>query len=140
FELAKNPRYWDAANVKLDRIIAYSVEDQNTCTNLYKAGVTDWTTSGLIPSQFIPYLRDYADFQHGRYQGVYFYGINVTRKPLDNVWVRRALNFAIDREAIANDLLKRSRDPWGNFAPSGYPGYAPPPPIGFDPVKARSCL
>ena len=140
FEFVRNPRYWDAAHVKLDRIMAYPVEDLNTSTKLYKAGVFDWNPSGYIPSQFIPYLRDYADFRHGNYQGIYFYSINVTRKPLDNPWVRRALNYAVDREAIANDLLKRSRDPWGNFTPSGYPGYTHPPAITFDPAKARECL
>ena len=140
FEFVKNPRYWGAANVKVDRIIAYAVEDLNTSVNLYKAGVIDWTTSGYIPSQFIPYLRNYGDYQHGRYHGIYFYSINVTRKPLDNVWVRRALNYAIDRDAIANDLLKGSRDPWGNFTPSGYPGYEAPPPVTYDPERARECL
>ncbi len=140
FVFVKNPRYWDAANVKLDRIEANSVDDLNTSVNLYKAGAIAWTTSGYIPSNFIPYLRNYADFQHGRYHGVYFYSINVTRKPLDNVWVRRALTWAVDREAIANDLLKRSRYPWGNFTPAGYPGYEAPPGITFDPEKARGYL
>ena len=140
FEFVKNPHYWDAANVKLDRIVGYTVDDLNTSTNLYKAGVIDWNPSGYIPSSFIPYMRDFADFRHGNYQGVYFYSINVTRKPFDNVWVRRALDYAVDREAIANDLLKRSRDPWGNFTPSGYPGYEHPPRVWFDPEKARQCL
>lgn len=140
FEFVRNPSYWDAASVKLDRIIAYSIDDLNTCTNLYKAGVTDWTTSGNIPAPFIPHLRPFADYQHGRYHGIYFYSINVTKKPLDNVWLRRALNYAIDREAIANDLLKGSYDPWGNYTPSGYPGYQQPPPIRYDPAKAKECL
>ena len=96
FVFVKNPRYWDAGAVKLDRIEAYSVEDLNTATNLYKAGVMDWTTSGYIPSPFLPFMFQYADFQHARFQGVYFYSINVTRKPFDNVWVRRALNL-VDR-------------------------------------------
>jgi len=64
----------------------------------------------------------------------------VTRRPFDKVWVRRALNFAVDRDAIANDLLKRSREPWGNFTPTGYPGYERPAGIRFDPAKARDCL
>jgi len=140
YEFVKNPLYWDAANVKLDGITAYPVDDLNTSTNLYKAGVIDWNPSGYIPSPFIPYMRRFADYRHGPYQGVYFYSINVTRKPLDNVWVRRALNHAVDRDAIANDLLKGSRDPWGRFAPSGYPGYEPPPPLTYDPEKARECL
>jgi len=140
FEFVKNPRYWDAAHVRLDGLVAYTVDDLNTSTNLYKAGVFDWNPSGYIPSQFLPYLREYADFRHGNYQGVYFFSINVTRKPLDDPWVRRALNFAVDREAIANDLLKRSREPWGNFVPTGYPGYENPPGVRFDPERARECL
>ncbi|HYM82076.1 MAG TPA: peptide ABC transporter substrate-binding protein [Candidatus Limnocylindria bacterium] len=140
FEFGRNPRYWDAGSVKLDRVIAYSIDDLNTCTNLYKAGVTDWNPSGYIPSQFIPYLRGFDDYRTGRYQAVYFYSINTTRPPFDNVWVRRALNYAVDREAITRDLLKGSRDPWGNFPPSGYPGYRHPPPISYDPERARECL
>jgi ABC-type oligopeptide transport system substrate-binding subunit len=140
FEFAKNPRYWDAAHVRLAGMVAYPIDDLNTSTNLYKAGVIDWNPSGYVPSQFIPYMRDYRDFRHGNYQGVYYYSINVTRPPLDNVWVRRALNLAVDRDAIANDLLKGSREPWGNMTPTGYPGYEHPPGYRYDPAKARECL
>jgi oligopeptide transport system substrate-binding protein len=66
--------------------------------------------------------------------------VNVTRKPFDDVWVRRALAYGVDREAIARDLLKGSRRAWGNFAPAGYPGYTHPQPQTFDPEKARECL
>lgn len=140
FEFAKNPRYWDAAGVRLDRMVGYAIDDLNTSFNLYKAGVIDWCPSGYFPSQFIPYMRDYADYRHGDYQGVYFYSMCVKRPPIDNVWVRRALNYSVDREAIANDLLKGSRRPWGNFVPTGYPGYRNPAGVRFDPAYARECL
>ncbi|HEY6867063.1 MAG TPA: ABC transporter substrate-binding protein, partial [Candidatus Eisenbacteria bacterium] len=58
----------------------------------------------------------------------------------DNVWVRRALNWSVDRDAIANDLLKRTRDPWGNMTPTPYPDYQAPPGLGYDPAKAREYL
>jgi ABC-type oligopeptide transport system substrate-binding subunit len=140
FVFRRNPRYWDVASVKLDGVIAYSVEDLNTSADLYKAGVIDWTTSGYIPAPFLPYLAAFKDYQHAPQQGTYFYSVNVTRKPLDNVWLRRALNWSIDRNAIAHDLLKGTREPWGLFAPTGYPGYDPPPPVRFDPDKARAFL
>jgi ABC-type oligopeptide transport system substrate-binding subunit len=140
FEFTRNPRYWDALSVKLDRVVALSLEDVNTCTNLYKAGVADWNPSGYLPSQFIPYMRVFADFHDRPYQGVYFFSINVTRKPFDDPWVRRALAFALDRAAIANDLLKGARDPSGNFTPLGYPSYASPPGQTYDPDRARACL
>jgi ABC-type oligopeptide transport system substrate-binding subunit len=140
FEFAKNPRYWDAAAVRTEKMIGYTIDDLNTSFNLYKAGVLDWCPSNYFPSSFIPYVRPYADYRHGDYHGVYFYSICVTKPPLDNPDVRRALNYAVDRDAIANDLLKGSRRPWGNYAPSGYPGYDPPPGITFDPDKARAFL
>jgi ABC-type oligopeptide transport system substrate-binding subunit len=140
FEFAKNPRYWDAASVKLDRLVGYTIDDLNTSFNLYKAGVIDWCPSGYFPSQFIPYLRGYADYLHGDFQGVYFYSMCVKRPPIDNIWVRRALNYSVDRDAIANDLLKGSRRPWGNLVPTGYPGYRKPAGVRFDPAYARGCL
>jgi len=140
FEFAKNPRYWDAASVRLGRMVGYTLDDLNTTFNLYKAGVIDWCPSGYFPSAFIPYMRGYGDYSHGDFQGVYFYSISVTHPPMNNVWVRRALNHAVDRDAIANQLLKGSRRPWGNLVPTGYPGYLNPPGIRFDPGYARQCL
>jgi ABC-type oligopeptide transport system substrate-binding subunit len=136
-ETARNERYWDAANVRLDGIVAYAIDDLSTSTNLYKAGELDWNPSGEIPSPWIPYLRGYADYRSGEYQATYFLSVNTTRPPFGDVHVRRALDLAIDRDAIANDLLKRTRRPWGRIAPSGYPGYDPPPEVRFDPDSAR---
>ncbi len=140
FVLVKNERYWDAANVKLERITALAVDDNRTSTNLYKAGVIDWNPSGYVPKQVIPFLKHYKDYAGGPYHGMYFYSMVVERPPFDNVWVRRAFNYATDREAIANDVLKGTVIPWGNMTPQGYEGYTAPPAIRFDPEKARECL
>ena len=140
YEFRPNPRYWDRAHVHLELSVAYTVDDLNTSTNLYKSGATDWNPSGYIPSQYLSFMSPYADYRQGRYQAIYFYSINCTRKPFDDVRVRRALNFAIDRDAITQDLLKGSRDSWGNLTPSGYPDYVAPPPVSFDPERARAEL
>ncbi len=140
FVFDRNPLYWDVATVRLKGVVAYTADALSISANLYKAGMIDWDPSGNIPSPFLPYLRGYADYRQGRYQGLYFYSINCTRKPYDNVWVRRALSWSVDRNAIANDLLKGTRDGWGNFTPAGYPGYDAPPPVGFNPGYARECL
>ncbi len=140
FIFDRNPRYWDAANVRLATIVAYTADALSGSVNLYKAGMIDWNPSGHIASPFLPYLRTYADFHQGPYQGMYFYSINCTRKPFDNVWVRRALSWSVDRDAIANDLLKGTGIGWGNFTPSGYSSYHAPDPVRFDPKYARECL
>jgi len=41
-ELVKNPTYWDAENVQLDRVVLYPIDDQNTALNLYQDGQIDW--------------------------------------------------------------------------------------------------
>jgi len=140
FEFTPNPRYWDAAHVRLKKITGYTPDGISTAANIYKAGMIDWNPSGNIPSPFLPYMRAFRDYRQAPYQSLYYYSINTTRKPFDNVWVRRALTYSIDREAIARDLLKGTRIAWGNFTPMGYPGYEPPPPVPFDPQKARECL
>ncbi len=140
YEFVPSESYWDRANVRLEKIVAYTVEDLNTSTNLYKSGAIDWNPSNYIPSQYLAYMKPYADYRFGRYQGTYFYSVNTTRPPFDNVWVRRALTFAIDRESITRDLLKGSRDPWGRLTPLGYPGYVGPKPVAYDAVRARECL
>ncbi len=131
---------WSYSNVRLDKIVAYTADDLNTSTNLYESGAIDWNPSNYIPSQYLPFLKGYADFRTGRYQATYFYSVNVTRPPLDNVWVRRALDLAIDRVAISRDLLKGSREPWGRITPEGYPGYVGPRQVTYDPARARACL
>src|SRR5512143_3682253 len=139
-ELARNPRYHDAARVRLARAVAYSIDDLGTSTNLYKAGRIDWNTSGYVPAPFQPLMRRYADFRSVPYQAVYFYSVNVTRPPLDDVRVRRALNLAVDREAIARDLLKGTREGWGGMTPRGYPGYDAPAGVTYNPARAREWL
>ncbi len=140
FVFARNARYWAAKEVRLEGIEAYSVDDLSTSVNLYKSGAIDWNPSGYIPSPFLPHVRGFADYVSGEFQATYFYGVNCTRKPFDDPRVRRALNLAIDREAIARDLLKGTRRAWGRLTPTGYPGWDGPPPVPFAPESARAEL
>lgn len=140
YEFRPNPRFWNAPQVRLRKVVAYTVDDLNTSANLYKSGAVDWSPSGYIPSPYLPFLTKYADFRRGLNQGTYFYSVNCTRKPLDDPRVRRALSMALDRESIARDLLKGSRPAWGRLTPSGYPGWEGPAPVRFDPERARALL
>jgi oligopeptide transport system substrate-binding protein len=140
FVFEPNERYHDRRAVRLTRIIALPIEELSTATNLYKAGAIDWNPSGYVPKPVIPFIRKYKDFSAGPYQSLYFYSLVVTRKPFDDVWVRRALNAATDREAIARYVLKGTVPAWGNMTPAGYDGYVAPPPLRYDPAYARECL
>ena len=140
FVLVPNERYWNRAAVRLTKILALPIEELSTSTNLYKAGAIDWNPSGYVPKTVIPFIQDRRDFAGGPYHAIYFYSMVVTRKPFTDPWVRRALNAATDREAIARHVLKNTVPAWGNMTPMGYAGYTAPPGLKYDPAYARECL
>lgn len=134
--------HWDAANVKLDRVIFLPIEDQNTSVNLYKANELQVTAGGgqSVPTAFVRALKPKQDFHiHAEY-GTYYYSLNVKRPPFDNVKVRRALNMAIDKEAICEKYLGAGQAPAYNWVPPGTLGYPYPEAPRYDPEGAKKLL
>ena len=70
-----------------------------------------------------------------------YIGMNVNEPPFDDPKVRQALNYAIDREEIANVVLGDLVVPANGILPPGFPGYDPTiQGYEYDPVKARELL
>ncbi|TAG28378.1 MAG: peptide ABC transporter substrate-binding protein, partial [Verrucomicrobia bacterium] len=73
------------------------------------------------------------------YYGTYFYRVNVTRPPLNDVRIRRALALAIDRQAIADTVLRAGQEPALSFTPP-YAGFVPTVTLDGDLAEARRLL
>ena len=72
---------------------------------------------------------------------VNYIGLNVNEPPLDDVKVRRALNFAIDKREIASIVLGDLVKPADGILPPNFPGYDEAVRgYEYDPVKARQLL
>jgi ABC-type oligopeptide transport system substrate-binding subunit len=73
---------------------------------------------------------------------LYYLGFNVEAAPFDDPDVRRALSMAIDRSAIAEELLDGTRVPADRLVPAGIPGSTPEtcPYCVHDPEAARALL
>jgi len=138
--LAPNPHYWDRARVKLDRVYLLPVQETAQNANLYRAGEVDVITSGNLPPTLVRELRRYRDYQTGTWFNTYYYDLNVRRKPFTDLRVRRALNLAVDKRAIAEKFLGRGEQPATTFVPPGVAGYVPPAGPGYDPAAARRLL
>jgi len=139
--LRKNPRYWDAANVKIEVADALAVESSATGLNMYLEGQVDWTPAP--PPAVITKLRERDDYYGEASLTIAFYRVNVTRsknKPLDNVLVRRALNMAIDKQALCDNLLRAGQKPARSFVPPGLDGYEPALCREYDVKKAQQLL
>lgn len=140
-ELQKNPLYWNAASVRLNRIDALAVSNAGTAFNLYATGQADLILDkGMVPQMLLSELTGRADFHSYTYLGTYYYRFNVTRPPFDNPLVRKALSAAIDRERITRKITKAGEDTATAFTPHGITGYTPPDGVGYDPEQARAWL
>ena len=122
--LVKNPAYWDADNVAFRTIDALAVDHYGTALNLYLTGECDWLDA-TIPNNLIPRLLLREDLSPSPYLGSYFYRVNVTKPPLDDPRVRRALALTIDRLAICTKITKAGQRPLTSLVPQGLVGYAP---------------
>ena len=122
--LKKSDTYWDKDNVKLDQVIYYPTEDQNTELKRYRADELDMTYE--IPLDQIKWLRENLkdELKTGPLLGAYYYGFNLTRPPFkDNPKLREALTLAIDRDIITNKITGTGETPIYGIVPPGIAGY-----------------
>jgi len=151
-ELVKNVNYWGAADVKLDRLVMMSIDEQSTATAIYFDGRVDMLTGNHIPGSMLPKLngsldgKPKEDYYRLPYLGTYFYVVNVDKKngppQLKNRALRRALSLALDRDQLPG-LLKNGCIPWAANVPFGmepFTGYRSPPGLPFDLARAKTEL
>ena len=121
--LVKNPHYWDRENVKLDVIDALAVESYTTMLNLYLTGQVDWIP--VVPAEVIPDLlkRPAKDFVPSAYLSTYYYLVNVSKPPLDDPRVRRALGMAMGKREIVEKITRAGQQPTRSIVPPNISNY-----------------
>lgn len=122
--LVKNPNYWDADSVKLDKIVYYPTEDIEEELKRYRAGELDWTYE--VPNTQIKWLRENMaeEFHNAPYLGTYYYVINLTKEPLgSNKALREALSLALDRETLVEKITGAGELPAYSWVPPGLNDY-----------------
>ena len=136
----KNPLYWDAENVKLNRIIFYPTENVTTEERMFRAGQLHVTND--IPADKIDVYRTKKNpaLHLAPYLGVYFYRVNINTPHLSDRRVRRALAMSIDRESLTRNIVKAGETPAYAITPPGTIGYQPPQELRFDPEGAKQLL
>jgi oligopeptide transport system substrate-binding protein len=136
----KNPRYWDAATVRLNQLVFYPIDNPDVEERNFRAGQLHLTYA--VPLSKIPTYRQ-QDAQRLRADPLlrtYFIRFNTTKPPFDNPKLRRALSLAIDREAIAHQLLHESFVAAHSFVAPGFPGFESRSRVPDDFAAARALL
>jgi oligopeptide transport system substrate-binding protein len=127
--LTRNRYYWNNAATRLDAVKYLITTDENAELTLYRADQLDVTD--VIPRAQYGWIRAHlADQLHIAPElGVYFYGFNLRRAPFNgDARVRRALAMSIDREKLAQLVLRSGELPAYGWIPPGVDGYTPQSP------------
>ncbi len=111
----KNPRYRDAATVRLDAIQFIRFDNADTEERAFRGGQIDVTLAVPQPKLDV-YAREHPDELHrAPLAETRFVSFNTTRAPLTDARVRRALALAIDREKIVVHVLHGGQLPAERF-------------------------
>ena len=138
--VAKNRRYWDADRVRLERIVFFPIENTESEELNFRAGQLHVTFD--VPISKVASYREHDPLRLriDPWLSTIFLIFNVTRPPLDNVKLRRALALGIDREALARDVLSGTRRPARSLTPPGCAGYSARARVPDDFAAARRLL
>ena len=133
----KNEAYWDKDNVKLDEVIFYASDDDNTNYNMYLAGEIDWLTG--IAQDRLESAQMRTDYQVAPQLSTYYYTIQTTKAPFDDPRVRKALSYAVDRQTLVDQVTKGGQLAGWGIVPemAGYEGLGE---AQFDPEYAQQLL
>jgi len=117
FVMKKNDQYWDAKNVKLDRIEWAIVDDTDTEYQMYQAGDLDVSD---VPAELSEKLFKEGKVQVEDQAGDYFYRFNVTKEPFQNVNIRKAFALAVDQQKIVDFVTKNKEKAAYGFVSPGF--------------------
>jgi oligopeptide transport system substrate-binding protein len=136
----KSATYWDRDRVQLNGIVFYPTENISSEERMFRVEQLHYTQ--VIPLDKIPVYRAMKDspYANSPYLGTYFYLLNTSQPPVDDVRVRKALALAIDRERLNNTVLHNSTVPAYSITPPGTLGYQPPKLFGHDVKRAQQLL
>jgi oligopeptide transport system substrate-binding protein len=119
----KDPNYWDAENVRLQRIEFYPMEEATTMMNLYKAGYVDALYNHTPPADWNEVISQYKDeYLNFPEVAIEYYTFSVNKGPMKDLKIREAFALAVDREALAK--YRKTTKPLVDFTPEGiFPKY-----------------
>ncbi|NOU95711.1 ABC transporter substrate-binding protein [Paenibacillus sp. LMG 31456] len=114
--LTKNPNYFVKDMPKADTIKFRVMKDEAERLAAVRTGKVDLTTVSADSAKLLEKtkgvtIQDYQTMEYG------YLGINTTKKPFDDVRVRQALSYAVDRSEIVKTVWKDQGQVTGPISP-----------------------
>jgi peptide/nickel transport system substrate-binding protein len=135
----RNDDYWGGA-AELDRLTVELIPDPSARTAALRSGRVDWIEAALPDD--LASLESAGFVATGNpFDWEWSWQLMTGEEPFDDIRVRQAMNFAIDREAIAEDLLHGTAAPaYQMFAEASLYYTEEDNLYSYDPDRARELL
>lgn len=145
-KLAKNPDYWKKGLPYLDEVIFHVLPDASSRAAAFERNDVQVLRSGdadYADLQRLSALPDVTASEKGYelYSGLAFLQMNLRKPPLDNVKVRQAILYALNRPFIVDNIFfgagKVAQGPFASSTPFHDPSLAQ---YSFDLAKAKALI
>jgi peptide/nickel transport system substrate-binding protein len=139
--LERNPDYWDGAP-KLEVVVFRPITDGNTRVAEMLSGGIDLMVE--VPPDALGQFKDPARYQIYQQAGphVWFLILNAKEPPLDDKRMRQAMNYAVNKKAIVDNILQGTAEVAAGPTPPAFAwAYNEAlKPYPYDPEKARALI
>jgi peptide/nickel transport system substrate-binding protein len=138
--LVRNDVYW-GEKAKLDKLIFRPIADNAARLQALQTGEIDGYD--LVEPQDVPTIEDDDQFQilDRPAFNVAYVGFNIATPPLDDIEVRKAIAYGLDRQAVVDNFYGGRGVVAKEFMPPELPGYADDvTEYPYDPEKAKQIL
>ena len=119
YVLEKNPNYFDADSVNLDKMDIIFIDTPEAALTAYNAGEIDILESNLIGSEAQVQYADSDELITKTSIGCCYYDINCEKEYLSDPNVRKALSMALPRQIICENIVASHPDPAEGFVTPG---------------------
>jgi len=139
-KVAKFDGYWRKGYPKVDTITWKPVVDNNSRAALMQTGEAHFTFP--VPYEVAEVLKQKPDLEVVAAPSIVlrYLAMNTLQKPFDNVKVRQAINYAINKEALAKVAFNGYAFPAEGVAPQGVEYAVKMAPWPYDVAKAKQLL
>jgi peptide/nickel transport system substrate-binding protein len=137
--MVPNKSYWGDVP-KVSKVILLPMPDATARVAALRSGEVDWAENPS-PDDISQLKGAGFSIRENPYSHLWVWAFNTEAGPLKDPRVRLALNWAIDRDTLAKDLLQGTGIPATQYIPVTDPGFDDSKDhYGYDPAKAKKLL